>query len=85
MKRLEIKFSFGEFLEDKNIVSRSPYLIYLYAFLSLFIFGIGIGFLRTNFKKSIKQEVIVDKPLMSVEKQIVTDKDIFKKIIRNFK
>jgi len=77
-KIAEIKFSFGEFLEDKNIVSRSPYLIYLFAFLSLFIFGIGIGFLRTNFKKSIKQEVTVDKPLISVEKkQIVSDKDNF--------
>ena len=53
-KIAELKFSFGEFLKDKEIINRSPYLIYIYAFLILFAFGIGIGFLRNNFKKSIQ-------------------------------
>ena len=47
-KVAELKFSFGEFLKDQEIIGRSPYLIYLYAFLILFIFGIGFGFLRKN-------------------------------------
>ena len=49
-KIAELKFSFGEFLKDREIIGRSPYLIYLYAFLILFSFGIGIGFFRNNFK-----------------------------------
>ena len=52
-KIAELKFSFGEFLKDKEIIDRSPYLIYIYAFLILFAFGIGIGFLRNTLKKSI--------------------------------
>ena len=49
-KIAELKFSFGEFIKNKEIINRSPYLIYIYAFLILFAFGIGIGFLRNNFK-----------------------------------
>ena len=30
-KIAELKFGFGEFLNEKEITSRSPYLIYLYA------------------------------------------------------
>ena len=36
-KFAELKFSFGEFLKDQEIIARSPYLIYLYAFLDVFI------------------------------------------------
>ena len=67
-KIAELKFSFGEFLKDKEIINRSPYLIYLYAFLILFTFGIGIGFLRNNFKKSIQDEAVADKPLIALDK-----------------
>ena len=67
-KIAELKFTFGEFLKDKENISRSPYLIYLYAFLILFIFGISIGFLRNNFKKSVQDKFVDDKPLIAVDK-----------------
>ncbi len=80
-KIAELKFSFGEFLNEKEIISRSPYLIYLYAFLILFTFGIGIGVLRNNFKKSIQDETVEETPLIAIDKnQKVSDKDIFKEI-----
>ena len=80
-KIAELKFSFGEFLKDKVIISRSPYIVYLYAFLVLFIFGIGIGFLRNNFKKSIPDEVVLDKSLITLDKnQKVSEKDITREI-----
>ncbi len=80
-KIAELKFSFGEFLNNKEFLSRSPYLIYLYAFIILFTFGIGIGFLRSNFKKSINNEVVSDKPLIAVDKnQKVREKDIIQEI-----
>ncbi len=80
-KIAELKFSLGEFLKDKDYVSRSPYLIYLYAFLVLFIFGIGIGFLRNNFKKSIQDKAMVDKSFVVLDKsQNVTEKDIVQEI-----
>ena len=64
----ELKFSLGEFLKNKEIINKSPYLIYLYAFLILFVFGIGIGFLRNNFKKSIQTKAVADKPLIILDK-----------------
>jgi len=83
-KIAELKFSFGEFLNNKEILSRSPYLIYLYAFIILFTFGIGIGFLRNNFKKSIQNEVVPNKPLIAVDKiQKVSEKDIIQEIKKN--
>ena len=57
-KIAEFKFGFGEFLKEKEIISRTPYLIYLYAFLILFTFGIGVGLIRNNFKKSVKNEAV---------------------------
>ena len=83
-KIAELKFSFGEFLNNKEIFSRSPYLIYLYAFIILFTFGIGIGFLRNNFKKSIQNEVVSDKSLIAVDKnQKVSEKVIIQEIKKN--
>ncbi len=82
-KIAELKFSFGEFLNDKGIIGRSPYLIYLYAFLILFIFGIGIGFLR-NIRNSTQDQVVSDKPLIAVDKnKKVIEKDIIKESKRN--
>ncbi len=76
-KIAELKFSFGEFLNDKEIINRAPYLIYVYAFLILFAFGIGIGFLRNNLKKSIQEETIVEKSLISIDKnQKISEKYI---------
>ncbi len=83
-KIAELKFSFGEFLKDKEIINRSPYLIYIYAFLILFAFGIGIGFLRNNFKKSIQDDSITEKPLIAKDKnQKISDIDIIKEIKKN--
>ncbi len=83
-KIAEFKFSFGEFLKDKEIINRSPYLIYIYAFLILFSFGIGIGFLRNNLKKSIQEDVVEEKPLISIDKnQNLSEKDIIKEIKKN--
>jgi len=83
-KIAELKFVFGEFLKDKQITSRSPYLIYLYAFLILFTFGIGIGFLRNNFKNSIQDDAVEDKPFIALDKnQKVSDNDITKEIKKN--
>ena len=80
-KIAELKFVFGEFLNDKEFINRSPYLIYLYTFLILFIFGMGIGFLRNNFKKSIQDEAVVGKSLISLDKNSkLSEKDIIQEI-----
>ncbi|ABB50443.1 conserved hypothetical protein [Prochlorococcus marinus str. MIT 9312] len=80
-KIAELKFSFGEFLKNQEFNNNSPYLIYLYAFLILFAFGIGIGFLRNNFKNSIQDKTVTDKPLIAVDKnEKVIDKVIIKEI-----
>ena len=43
----------------------------------LFAFGIGIGFLRNNLKKSIQDEAVPETPLVALEKnQKLIDKDI---------
>ena len=50
----------------------------------LFAFGIGIGFLRNNLKKSIQDEAIAEKPLIAIDKnQKNVDKDITKEIKKN--
>ena len=60
-KIAELKFSLGEFLNDREIIGSSSFLIYFYAFLLLFTFGIGISFFRSNFKNSIQDKVLPDK------------------------
>ncbi len=83
-KIAELKFSFGEFLKDKEIINRSPYLIYIYVFLILFTIGIGIGFVRNNLKKSIKDESIAEKPLILIdENQKLGEKDTIQEIKKN--
>ncbi|KGF85351.1 hypothetical protein EU91_1452 [Prochlorococcus marinus str. GP2] len=80
-KIAELKFSFGEFLKEKDILRRSPYTIYLYAFFILFTLGIGIGFLRNNFKKSLQDKAVIDKPLIALdENQNRSNKDINQEI-----
>jgi len=73
----ELKFSFGEFLKDKQISSRSTYFVYLYVFLILFILGISIGFLRNNSKKSIEGESIDDKSLITQDKNKKVNEEDF--------
>jgi len=83
-KIAEIKFGFGEFLNDKEFISRSPYLIYLYAFLILFTFGMGVGFLRNNLKKSTLDVVLPEKASVVIDKdQNVAKKDNIKKFQKN--
>jgi hypothetical protein len=80
-KIAELKFSFGEFLKDYEIINRSPYLIYIYAFLILFSFGIGIGFLRNNLKKSIQEEAVSETPLIVLNKNPkLSEKDVTKEV-----
>ena len=80
-KIAELKFSFGEFLKDKEITTGSQYLIFLYAFLILFTFGIGIGFVRNNLKNSIQDESVTDKSLITVDKgKKVGEKDVIQEI-----
>ena len=55
-------------MKDQEIIKRSPYLIYIYAFLALFIFGIGIGFLRNNFINLNSDEKVVKKSLIPLNK-----------------
>jgi len=75
-KIAELKFSFGEILRDKEIISRPPYFVYLYAFLILFALGIGIGFLRNNLKNSVKEFDFANKSLTSgVKNQKIDNKD----------
>jgi len=84
-KFAELKFSFGEFLKDQEFNDRSTYLIYLYAFLILFAFGIFIGFLRNNFKNSIQDKTVEDKPLIAADKnQKAIEKVIIKEIKKDF-
>ena len=50
----------------------------------LFAFGIGIGFLRNNFKKSIQEESIAEKTLIAIDKnQKVSEKNIIQEIKKN--
>ena len=82
-KIAELKFSFGEFLKDKEILSKSPYLIYLYAFLILFSFGLGIGFLINNPKESIQDEAVENKSLTSLDKnQEFSENDLDQVILK---
>jgi len=81
-KIAELKFSFGEFLKDQEFNDSSSYLIYIYAFLLLFAFGIGIGFFRNNFKNSIQDKAVTDKPLITVDKKQKVNEKVFIKEIK---
>ncbi len=62
-KIAELKFSFGEILENKNIFYKYPKVSYLFVFLILFAFGIGVGFFRNNFKKYLQNNEVIDNSL----------------------
>ena len=50
----------------------------------LFVFGIGIGFLRNNLKKSIQDKSIAEKPLIAIDKnQKLNEKDTIQEIKKN--
>ncbi|ABM72655.1 conserved hypothetical protein [Prochlorococcus marinus str. MIT 9515] len=69
-KIAELKFVFGEALEKNKMFNKSPYLAYLYAFLILFAFGLGIGFLRNTSKKPLQENQISDNSLLLNENKI---------------
>ncbi|MDC3159201.1 ARC6/PARC6 family protein [Prochlorococcus sp. AH-716-G10] len=75
-KIAELKFLFGEALENYRIFNKSPYLSYLYAFLILFAFGIGVGVVRNNFKKPLQEKVIIDNSL-----SINDNKGVFNEVL----
>ena len=69
-KIAEVRFTLGEFLENKTLFNRSPYFVYLYAFLILFAFGIGIGFLKNNFKRPSQILKINNQPSLNSNKNV---------------
>ena len=78
-KIAELKFSLGEFLENKAIF-KSRYHIYFYAFLILFGVGIGVGLFRNKLNKPIqnvttseKSLKISDKNKENIEKDVVQE------------
>ena len=78
-KIAELKFNFGELLDNNQTFRKSPYLTYLYVFLILFSFGIGVGFLRNNFKNTSQNETVSNKPLIISNTKIKNDeKNIIK-------
>ena len=62
-KIAELKFIFGEALDNNRLIIKSPYLTYLYAFLILFTFGLVIGLLRNNLKIPSQEKEIIDSSL----------------------
>ena len=83
-KFAEIKFGFGEFLENRGIFKSSSFLIYFYAFLILFALGIGAGFLRNNFKKPFQNNNVLDNSLgVSDEIKKFEEKDIIQENEKN--
>ncbi len=68
-KIAEIKFNFGEVLNNNKLFKIAPYLTYLYAFLILFAFGIGFGFLRNNIKRSEQDKALFNNTSTIKEKE----------------
>ncbi len=75
-KIAELKFAFGEALENYRIFNKSPYLAYLFAFFILFAFGLGVGLVRNNFKKPLQEKEIIDNSL-----SINENKNVYKKAL----
>ena len=75
-KIAELKFIFGEVLSNNKILYKSSYLTYLYAFLILFAFGIGIGLLRNNFKKTLQDKEITDNSELIKKNNTVSNEDL---------
>ena len=78
-KIAELKFIFGELLKNNRILDKDPYLIYLYAFLIVFALGIGVGFLRNNFKKTSQDKEIIEKSfILQNENKRPSDDELIK-------
>ena len=73
-------------MDDKKIISRSPYSLSFYAFLILFTFGIGIGFLRNNSNRPIQNDPSIEETSPIVDKnKDLNDVNILKKNINENK
>ncbi len=79
-KIAELKFIFRE---NNRISDISPYLIYFYAFLIVFSFGIGVGVLRNNFKKPIEDKVKIDNSIIKNQDANIFKKDLIKEGNKN--
>ncbi len=75
-KIAELKFVLGEVLEKYKIINKNPYLTYLYAFLILFAFGLGVGLVRNNFKKSLQDQEINENTI-----SINENKNVFNEVL----
>jgi len=53
----ELKFIIGDLLKSNKFTNKSRNIIYLNVFLLLFVFGIGLGFLRNNSKQFEEESV----------------------------
>lgn len=88
-KIAELKFIFGEALENYRIFNKSSYLTYLYAFLILFAFGLGVGFVRNTLKKPLQEKEIIENSLSINDKKNVfnegLNQDDKKKVLDNSK
>ena len=62
----EFKFIIGELLKSNKLSNKSRKIIYLNVFLTLFVFGIGLSFLR-NSSKNLEKE---DFPVKTLNKKI---------------
>jgi len=93
----ELKFLIGELLKSNKFTNKSKNIIYLNVFLVLFVFGIGLSFLR-NSSKNLEEETIPVKTLKNEtnyldskninfqeSREKSTDKNIIKEIKRNGK
>ena len=58
----ELKFLIGDILTIKNLTNKSRSIIYASVFLLLFVFGIGLNFLR-NSSKNLEGEIFTNKTL----------------------
>ena len=75
-KIAELKFVFGEALENNKIFNKSPYLSYLYVFLILFAFGLGVGLIGKNSQKTLQDKEIMDNSLVINENKNVFNEGI---------
>ena len=75
--------------DSYRIFNKSSYLTYLYAFLILFAFGLGVGFVRNNLKKPVQEKEIIDNSLSINENKNVfnegLNQDDKKKVLDNSK
>ena len=68
-KIAELKFSLGEFIDNKRLFNNSPYYIFFLAFLILFGIGIAVGLFRNRSNKTIQNDSLLEKPLQKEDQK----------------